>query len=57
MLRDGRPHPVRVTTGLRDGSNVEITGGDLKAGDQVIVNEIAAADAKTARRRGAHLRF
>lgn len=36
---DGRtPTAVRVTTGLDDGAFVEITGGDLKLGDRVIVS-------------------
>ena len=38
VLNGQSPAPVRVTTGLDDGAFVEITGGDLKAGDQVIVS-------------------
>jgi HlyD family secretion protein len=38
VLRDKTPTPVRVTTGLDDGAFVEITGGDLKVGDPVIVS-------------------
>jgi HlyD family secretion protein len=38
VLRDGTPTAVRVTTGLDDGSYVEITGGDLTPGEQVIVS-------------------
>ncbi|MEO8225344.1 MAG: efflux RND transporter periplasmic adaptor subunit, partial [Gammaproteobacteria bacterium] len=38
VLRSGKPAPVTVTTGLDDGTLVEVTGGDLKADDQVIVN-------------------
>ena len=48
VLRDGQPVKVPVTTGLNDGSFVEITGGDLKSSDQVIVNEIRSGDQKTA---------
>jgi len=48
VLRDGRPVKIPVTTGLNDGSFVEITGGDLKSGDQVIVNEIRSGDQKAA---------
>jgi HlyD family secretion protein len=39
VLRNGRPQAVPVTTGLRDNSYVEIVRGDLKTGDEVIVNE------------------
>ena len=37
ILRDGKPTPVIVRTGLNDGEYSEIVGGDLKAGDRVIV--------------------
>jgi HlyD family secretion protein len=33
----GKPQPVPVQIGISDGSSVEITSGDLKEGDQVIV--------------------
>lgn len=36
VLRDGQPVSVRVRTGATDGSYTEVTGGELKAGDQVI---------------------
>jgi HlyD family secretion protein len=32
-----KPRPVQVTLGLTDGTYTEVTGGDLKPGDQVIV--------------------
>ncbi len=51
VLRNGRPQAVSVTTGLSDNSSVEITGGALKAGDRVIVNEIAPSAGPPARRR------
>ena len=34
---DGKAEPRKVNIGLNDGSNVEITGGDLAQGDSVIV--------------------
>jgi HlyD family secretion protein len=37
ILREGRPSMARVVIGISDGSNVEITGGEVKAGDLVIV--------------------
>jgi HlyD family secretion protein len=39
VLRDGRATPLAVETGLDDDSYVEITKGDLKAGDEVISGE------------------
>jgi len=39
VLRDGKPARVRVTTGLADDANTEITGGALTAGDLVITSE------------------
>ena len=39
VLRDGQPTRVAVTTGLDDDTYTEIVKGDLKVGDQVIVNE------------------
>jgi hypothetical protein len=38
-LRDGRPAQVPVSTGLDDDTHAEILIGDLKEGDQIIVNE------------------
>lgn len=37
VLNDGEPAPRSVTTGLTDGRVTEITGGDLKEGETVIV--------------------
>lgn len=37
LLVDGKPVEVPVTTGLTDGQITQITGGDLKAGDAIIV--------------------
>jgi len=41
VLRDGSPVSVQVATGLDDDSYTEISHGDLKAGDKVIVAERA----------------
>ena len=38
VLRDNQPQPVRVQTGVTDGSNTEVTGGDLREGDLVITD-------------------
>ena len=34
---DNNPQPVVVTTGITDGTNTEISGGNLKQGDRVVV--------------------
>jgi HlyD family secretion protein len=41
VLRDGAPAPVSVQVGIDDGTSVEITGGELQPGDQVIVDRAA----------------
>jgi HlyD family secretion protein len=35
--KDGKPEARQVTVGLNDGNRVEITGGEIAAGDSVIV--------------------
>ncbi|MDR3056315.1 MAG: efflux RND transporter periplasmic adaptor subunit [Zoogloeaceae bacterium] len=42
VLRDGKPVAVMVNLGITDNRNTEITGGDLKAGDRVIVGAAEA---------------
>ena len=42
VLRGGRPVAVPVTVGINDGTSAEITGGDLKPGEPVIVDETSA---------------
>ena len=42
VLHDGRPTPIPVQTGASNGRQTEITGGDLKAGMDVIVDYQAA---------------
>lgn len=42
VLQGGAPVPVSVTLGITDNRNTEITGGDLKAGDQVVVGDAQA---------------
>jgi len=43
VLRDGQAASVAVTPGISDGRMTEITGGDLKAGMQVITDQMVAA--------------
>jgi HlyD family secretion protein len=44
LLQAGKPKLTPVTTGLTDGVNTEITSGNLKEGDEVIVNQIKPND-------------
>jgi HlyD family secretion protein len=44
VLEQGELAPLSVSLGITDNRNTEITGGDLKAGDQIIVGEAQAAD-------------
>ncbi len=39
VLRDGQVVPVPVSLGITDNRNTEVTGGELKAGDRVIVSD------------------
>lgn len=45
VLEQGELVPVNVSLGITDSRNTEITGGDLKAGDQLVVGEAPAANA------------
>jgi HlyD family secretion protein len=40
VLRDGKLVPVRVQTGLDDGTLIEVWGPDLREGDVVVVNAV-----------------
>ncbi|MGB9093615.1 MAG: efflux RND transporter periplasmic adaptor subunit [Gallionella sp.] len=44
ILENGKLKPVSVMFGITDNRNTEIAGGDLKAGDQVVLGETQAAD-------------
>ena len=44
VLRDGRPEAVSITTGLDDGSQVEVRDGPLAVGDAVIVDAVSDGD-------------
>lgn len=41
VLRDGQPAAVNVTIGVTDNRQTELVSGPLKAGDEVIVGEVA----------------
>lgn len=40
LLVNGKLQQVRVRTGLDDGTLIEVSGQDLKAGDEVVVNAV-----------------
>jgi HlyD family secretion protein len=44
---EGRPVPVDVTTGISDGSFIEITGGPLREGQEVVVDTLAGNSKST----------
>ncbi len=41
LLKQDKPEPVNVSTGITDGGFTEITGGDIKVDDRVIIREMA----------------
>ncbi|HEY5713105.1 MAG TPA: efflux RND transporter periplasmic adaptor subunit, partial [Allosphingosinicella sp.] len=50
---DGNPSPVRVIVGESNGSETEITGGDLREGQEVITSRLAAGQTQDkSERRG-----
>jgi HlyD family secretion protein len=49
VLVNGKPEPRQVTTGITDGRVTEITGGELKEGENVIVS---IAGANSGQQRG-----
>lgn len=44
VLDKGALKPISVSLGITDNRNTEIVGGDLKAGDQLVIGEALAAD-------------
>lgn len=59
VLRQGKPVAVSVDIGLDDGTLAEVVRGDLKAGDQVVVNKVTSAgdNGRAAPPKRAPLRF
>ncbi|HBO84108.1 MAG: hypothetical protein A2073_07890 [Deltaproteobacteria bacterium GWC2_42_11] len=41
VLKNGKPAPIPVKTGISDGNYTEITEGDIKEGDEVITETVA----------------
>jgi HlyD family secretion protein len=48
VLRNGKLTPIRVHVGLDDGALVEVSGDELKAGDEVVVNAVRPNASRTA---------
>ncbi len=42
-IRAGRLHPLRIARGLDDGNFVEVLRGDLKPGDEVVIDQMNAS--------------
>jgi HlyD family secretion protein len=53
ILEQGQPKRVPVTMGISDGMFTEITGGDLKEGQEVIVESLSGAKKSGAAQQGA----
>ncbi len=57
VLRDGKPAPVAVSLGITDNRSTEVLGGELKAGDQVIVGDALATNGASDSSRPMRMRF
>jgi len=44
VLENDKLKPASVTLGITDNRNTEITGGDLKVGDQIVIGEEQASE-------------
>jgi HlyD family secretion protein len=57
VLRGGQPVRLPVTVGINDGTSAEITGGDLKAGERVIVDDVSGSGQRSGGRQPARSPF
>jgi HlyD family secretion protein len=48
ILRDGKPVAIGIRTGIADDSAIELTGGALKEGDLVVIEQIGGTARKKA---------
>jgi len=48
LLAKGKPVAINVSTGIADNSSIELTGGTLKEGERVIIEQIGGNRKKTA---------
>ena len=53
ILEEGKPKRAPVTIGISDGMFTEVTGGDLKEGQDVIVESLGTAKKSTTTQQGA----
>jgi HlyD family secretion protein len=53
VLEQGKPKRAPVTVGISDGAFTEITGGDLKEGQEVIVESSSAVKKSNSTQQGA----
>ena len=49
--------PVSVTLGITDNRNTEVLGGELKAGDKVVVGEGQAEENASGKKSTVHMRM
>jgi HlyD family secretion protein len=52
VMRDGKLVPLRVHTGLDDGTLIEVSGDDLKEDDVVVVNAVRPTESHAEQRAG-----
>ena len=52
ILEEGKPKLVKVTTGISDGSYMELISGDLRVGQEVIVESLTKSTSGQAGRTG-----
>jgi len=57
LSTEKKPVPVKITTGIGNDSHVEVTGGGLKEGDPVIVQEITPNSKQKKTGGGPPMRF
>jgi HlyD family secretion protein len=48
ILKEDKPAAVPVKTGIANGTAIELTDGDLKEGDEVIIEQTGGGDKKKA---------
>jgi HlyD family secretion protein len=48
MLKDGKPAATAVKTGIANNSSIELVEGDLKEGDEVIIEQVGGDTKKKA---------
>jgi len=57
LLRNGNPVRVPVSVGLDDDTFTELTGGEIKVGDKVIVSERTGSNTTAANGASPTMRF